>query len=154
MQITVSPDGGGGASRGRAARGARRAAPVRGRRRRGRGGRRRPRWRSYGAARTAQGCRYRGRSRPRTPGRRCAGGDCSAARIEIFNPRWFCSKDNHEDNRVVSISIAAVSSTLRRHGRMAPPRLFWNSPERAGRALRAVRGDIGRAHGRERAKHR
>ena len=64
------------------------------------GGRRDGRWRStrgcecrvgrsgrhgdLGAVRTAQGCRYRGRSRHRTPGRRCAGGDCSTARIEIF----------------------------------------------------------------------
>jgi hypothetical protein len=30
---------------------------------------------------------------------------------------------------------------------------FRPSPERAGRALRAVRGDIGRAHGRQRAGH-
>ena len=34
---------------------------------------------------------------------------------------------------------------------MATPRLFYNSPGRAGRALRAVRGGPWRARGRERA---
>ena len=64
---------------------------MRGRRRRGRGGRRRPRWRSYGAARTAPYCRRCRQSRRCAPGRRCAGGDRSRSTgcLENFNARAF-----------------------------------------------------------------
>ena len=64
---------------------------MRGRRRRGRGGRRRPRWRSYGAARTEPYCRRCRQSHRYAPDRRCAGGDRSRSTgcLENFNARAF-----------------------------------------------------------------